>query len=72
MALNNFWWLLIWPFLFGEAADGIKGLLGVPGTLFPQGVHDVQEPAKGFQFLFSGVHVFLFAKGVNHALGLRF
>ena len=43
-------------FLLRHAADGVKSLLGIPGAFLPESVHNVEKPAKGFQFFFACVH----------------
>ena len=40
-------------FFDGIGAEGIEGLLAVPGALFAQVVHDVQESGESLQFFFS-------------------
>ena len=40
-------------FFDGVGAEGIDGLFAVPGTFFPQVVHDVEKALESFQFFFS-------------------
>ena len=41
--------------LYGVGAQTLIGLLTVPGTLLPQVVQHVQQPAEGCHLLFSGM-----------------
>ena len=52
-------------FFYGVGAQTVDGLLLVPGTLLPKFVHDVEQAAKSFDFLLSGVHDYL-AELVNY------